>query len=108
FGAVLYEMLTGKKAFEGRSQASLIGAILERQPAPVSTLLPASPPALDHVITTCLAKNPDDRFHSVHDVLVQLKWIREGGARAIPAVPVPTSGRQSKRNVGSGAAAAIA
>ena len=56
FGAVLYEMLTGRKAFEGRSQASLIGAILEREPPAVSALLPTTPPALDHIVKTCLAK----------------------------------------------------
>ena len=56
FGALLYEMITGRKAFEGNSQASLIAAILEREPAPITTLQPLSPPTLDHVVTTCLAK----------------------------------------------------
>ena len=64
FGAVLYEMVTGKKAFEGKSQASLIGAILERDPAPVSTLQPLAPPALDRVVAACLAKDPDERWQS--------------------------------------------
>ena len=80
FGAVLYEMLTGRKAFEGRSQASLIGAILEREPAPVASLQPATPASLDHVVRTCLAKDPEHRFHSAHDLLVQLKWIRDQGS----------------------------
>ena len=88
FGAVLYEMLTGRKAFEGRSQASLIGAILEREPAPVSALLPTTPPALDHIVKTCLAKNPDDRFHSAHDLLVQLKWIRDGHSQATASTAI--------------------
>ena len=60
FGAVLYEMLTGKRAFEGKSQASLIAAILEHQPPPPSALRPLTPPAVDHVVATCLAKDPDD------------------------------------------------
>ena len=64
FGAVLYEMLTGRKAFEGKSHASLIGAILEHDPAPVSTLVPSAPAALDRVVRKCLAKSPDDRWQS--------------------------------------------
>ncbi len=97
FGAVLYEMLTGKKAFEGKSQASLIGAILEREPPPVASLQPATPASLDHVVRTCLAKDPENRFHSAHDLLVQLKWIRDQGSQAAPAVaPVPR-GRSRNR-----------
>ena len=97
FGAVLYEMLTGRKAFEGKSQASLIGAILEREPPPVASLQPATPASLDHVVRTCLAKDPENRFHSAHDLLVQLKWIRDQGSQAAPAVaPVPR-GRSRNR-----------
>jgi len=75
FGTVLYEMVTGKKAFEGKSQVSLIGAILEREPAPPSSLQPASPPTLDAVIKRCLAKDPDDRWQSAADLGVALKWL---------------------------------
>ena len=64
FGAVLYEMVTGKKAFEGKSQASLIAAILEREPPPMSTLQPLTPAALDRVVKTCLAKDPDERWQT--------------------------------------------
>ena len=97
FGAVLYEMLTGRKAFEGKSQASLIAAILEREPPPVASLQPATPASLDHVVRTCLAKDPENRFHSAHDLLVQLKWIRDQGSQAAPAVtPVPR-GRSRNR-----------
>jgi eukaryotic-like serine/threonine-protein kinase len=82
FGAVLHEMVTGRKAFEGKSQVSLIGAILERDPAPVSSLQPASPPTLDAVIKRCLAKDPDDRWQSAADLGVPLKWIETPAATA--------------------------
>ncbi len=75
FGALVYEMVTGKKAFEGASQASLIGAIMNHQPAPVTEVQPLSPPMLDHVITACLAKSPDDRCQSAADLMRELKWI---------------------------------
>jgi Tol biopolymer transport system component len=85
FGTVLYEMVTGKKAFEGKSQVGLIGAILERDPAPVSTIQPTSPAALDRVVQRCLAKDPDERWQSAGDLAAQLKWIDEKGASRIPA-----------------------
>jgi serine/threonine protein kinase len=68
FGAVVYEMLTGKKAFEGKSQASLIGAIMHAQPAPIAVSQPLTPPALDRIVRTCLAKDPDDRWQSARSV----------------------------------------
>ena len=64
FGAVLYEMATGRKTFEGKSQASLIAAILDRDPPPLSSLQPATPAHLDHVVQRCLAKAPDDRWQA--------------------------------------------
>ncbi len=79
FGAVLYEMATGKKAFSGRSQASLISSIMSAEPAPVSADAPATPPAFDRVVRTCLAKDPEDRWQTAHDIAVQLRWIQEGG-----------------------------
>ncbi len=82
FGAVLYEMLTGQRAFEGKSQLSVASAILEKEPAPISSVKPMSPPSLDRVVKICLAKHPDDRWHSVHDVELQLRWIAEGGSQA--------------------------
>jgi len=74
-GAVLYEMATGKRAFEGKSQISVASAILEKDPEPASQVQPALPEELDRVIGTCLAKNPDDRFASAHDLKLQLGWI---------------------------------
>jgi len=82
FGAVLYEMATGKKPFVGKSQASLIAAILDATPPPISTVAPMTPPALDRVVKTCLEKDPDDRFQTAHDVRLQLEWIAEGGSQA--------------------------
>ena len=68
FGAVVYEMATGKKAFEGQSRASVIAAILEREPPPLTTLDPMTPAALDRVVKKCLAKDPDRRWQSAQDL----------------------------------------
>src|SRR5215468_1381999 len=107
FGSVLYEMATGKKAFSGASQASLIAAILEREPPPISTVQPMTPPALDRVMKTCLAKDPEDRWQSAHDIANELKWVAEGsqaGGVAAPAV----ARRRSRERLAWGIAAALA
>jgi serine/threonine protein kinase/Tol biopolymer transport system component len=77
-GAVLYEMATGKRAFEGKSTTSVIAAILERNPALISAVRPMFPPMLDSVVKTCLEKDPDERWQSVRDLRTNLKWIAEG------------------------------
>jgi Tol biopolymer transport system component/predicted Ser/Thr protein kinase len=74
-GAVLYEMATGRRAFQGKTRTSLIAAIVGSQPQPVSQIAPLSPPALDHVIQKCLEKDREDRWQSAHDVAEELKWI---------------------------------
>ena len=79
FGALVYEMATGKKAFEGTSQASLIAKILETDPPPMSSLQPLAPPALERVVKTCLAKDPDDRWQTARDLSRELKWASESG-----------------------------
>jgi Tol biopolymer transport system component len=84
-GAVLYEMATGKRAFTGKSQASLVAAILASDPPPISMVQPMSPPALEQVIKSCLAKDPDDRFQTVHDLKLQLKWIAASSASQLGA-----------------------
>src|SRR5579864_8504513 len=106
FGAVVYEMATGKKAFEGRSQASLIAKILDTDPAPISSLQPMTPSALDRLVKKCLAKEPEKRWQAASDVCDELKWIAEQGGQA--AVPVPgVAGRKSRERV-AWALAAIA
>ena len=87
FGCVLYEMATGRKAFSGKSRVSLIGSILKDEPPPISSIQQMTPPALDRLVQTCLAKEPEDRFQTAHDVKLQLQWIAEGGSQAgAPAV----------------------
>ncbi|MDP6580129.1 MAG: protein kinase [Vicinamibacterales bacterium] len=88
FGTTLYEMITGRKAFEGGSQASLISAIMSGQPAPIGSLQPVSPQALDHAVTTCLEKDPDERWQAAGDLKRQLSWIAGGGAVVESSVPV--------------------
>jgi len=88
-GAVLYEMVTGKRAFEGKTTASTIAAILAAEPKPISVVQPLSPPALEHLIKTCLEKDPDERVQTAHDVKVQLEWIAQSGSQAGMAAAKP-------------------
>src|ERR1017187_6189527 len=89
-GAVLYEMVTGKRAFEGKTPASAMAAGLEREPTPISSVQPLTPPALERLVKICLSKDPDDRWQTAHDVGLQLKQIAEGASQAsAPAMPVP-------------------
>jgi Tol biopolymer transport system component/predicted Ser/Thr protein kinase len=97
FGCVLYEMATGRKAFSGKSQASLISSIMGSQPPPVSTVAPMTPPAFDRVVRTCLAKDADDRWQTAHDVMLELKWVAEGGSAAGLPAPVVAKRRNRER-----------
>src|SRR3984957_6169877 len=81
FGAVIYEMATGRKAFEGKSSASVMAKILEAEPPSMASLQPMTPPSLDRVVKTCMAKEPDERWQSAGDLCRELKWIAEGGAQ---------------------------
>jgi eukaryotic-like serine/threonine-protein kinase len=92
FGVVVYEMATGKKAFEGKSQASVIGAILKDDPPPISSLQPMTPPALDRLVKKCLAKETDRRWQAASDVCDELKWIAEGGSQISSTAAVRTGG----------------
>jgi len=83
FGAIIFEMTTGKRAFEGNSAATVIAAIVDRQLPPMSTLQPLTPPMLDRIANKCLAKNPDDRWQTAHDLSDELKWIAEHESHAI-------------------------
>jgi Tol biopolymer transport system component len=94
-GAVLHEMATGHKAFDGKSRTSLIAAIVSSHPPPISTVQAMSPPALDHVVRKCLEKDPDDRWQSAKDVMSELQWIDEGGSKA--GVPAPVAMRRKTR-----------
>src|SRR5437762_3377907 len=78
-GAVLYEMMTGKRAFEGKSHLSVASAILEKEPAPISSIKPLTPPVLDHAVRKCLTKLADERWQSASDLASELKWISEAG-----------------------------
>ena len=95
FGCVLYEMLTGQKAFTGKSQASLIGSIMNTEPPPISSIQPMIPPALDRVVKGCLAKEPEHRWSTAHDVMLQLQWVAEGGSAA--GLPAPVAARRRSR-----------
>ncbi|HEV2113040.1 MAG TPA: protein kinase [Terriglobales bacterium] len=76
-GAVLYEMVTGKRAFQGKSQISVMSAILEKEPEPLSATRPLTPPALEHVIQRSLAKDPEERWQSAADLKAELKWVEQ-------------------------------
>ena len=92
FGAVVYEMATGKKAFEGKSATSVIAAILKDEPPPMSSLQPMTPPALDRVVKKCLAKDQENRWQSAKDLYDELKWIAEGGSETgllVSATTIP-------------------
>jgi eukaryotic-like serine/threonine-protein kinase len=104
FGAILHEMVTGKKAVEGKTAASVIAAILEREPPSVSTGQPTSPPSLDRLLKRCLAKNPDDRWDTAHDLTGELRWVVEEPAR----IQTTDTGPRSWRQLASFVAVAIA
>ncbi|MGA8619027.1 MAG: protein kinase [Candidatus Sulfotelmatobacter sp.] len=91
-GAVLYEMATGKRPFDGKSQLSLASSILEKDPAPIRTIKPLTPAAFERVVSSCLAKNPDDRFQTAHDVRLELQWIAED----LPQVKAPSAEKTGK------------
>ncbi len=95
FGCVLYEMATGRKAFVGASQASLISSIMKEDPAPISATAPATPPALERVVKRCLSKDPEDRWQNAADLKSELKWIGEGGSQS--GIPAPVAAAPARR-----------
>jgi Tol biopolymer transport system component len=96
-GAVLYEMLTGQRAFQGKSQLSVASAILEKEPEPISSVKPMTPPALDRAVKKCLAKLADERWQSASDLASELKWIGETGSQVGEAGRVPAGRRRWER-----------
>jgi eukaryotic-like serine/threonine-protein kinase len=97
FGAVVFEMLTGKKAFEGSSPASLMASILDQDPPRVSSLQPLAHPSLDHLVERCLAKDPDERWQSIRDVMLELRSLRELPPPQAPVTPAPRTARINPR-----------
>ena len=110
FGAVLYEMVAGKRPFSGKSQISLASSILESDPAPISALKPNTPAGFEHVVTTCLQKNPEERYQSAQDIKLELQWIATD--RPAPAVatetPAPALKPSTKKERLGWAAAVVA
>ena len=95
-GTVLYEALTGKRAFDGKSQLSVASAILEKEPEPITTIIPLTPPALDHAIRRCLAKDPDDRWQTARDLALELQWLATPTGSTDSARPVPAGKPKNK------------
>jgi len=104
-GCVLYEMSTGKRAFDGKSTASVVASIMGSEPAPLSSIAPLTPPALEWAIRKCMAKDPEERWQSAGDLASELRWIPEGGSRAGAVVP---TGVRSRRKLLRWAALACA
>src|SRR3990172_5433944 len=101
FGAVVYEMATRKKAFDGQTQASVIAKILEVDPPPISALEPPgklSPPALDRVVKRCLAKDRNERWQTAYDLWQDVKWIKEGGSQE-GVLALPTARRKLRERL---------
>ena len=96
-GAVLYEMATGRRAFDGKTKTSLIAAIVKEHPPRLSEVVPLTPPGLEHIISKCLEKDPADRWQSAHDIAGELRWISDAGSQAGVAAPVAMRKRSRER-----------
>ncbi len=95
FGCVLYELLTGQRPFEGQTSSSVMAAILATKPRPLEELLPLTPPALERIVSRCLAKDPEDRWQSARDIASELQWVGQGGSKV--GLPAMVSGRRKVR-----------
>jgi eukaryotic-like serine/threonine-protein kinase len=89
FGCVLYEMISGRRAFNGESRLSIVAAILEKDPQPMASLQPLTPAAVEHVVLRCLMKDPEERWQSSRDLSRELKWI--SGGVGITKAPEPAA-----------------
>jgi len=107
-GAVLYEMLTGQRAFAGKIQFSVASAILERDPTPITTIKPLTPRNLDHVVRRCLAKDPDDRWQSARDLALELKSISSADPFSSSAAALPVHSRRARTEFIAWSVAALA
>src|SRR5262245_54581379 len=113
FGALLYEMASGRRAFEGGSQASLIAAIMSKEPAPLAQVAPLAPAALDRIVRRCLAKDPDDRWQSASDLAHELREVAGAASIPVPATSTPSgiqaaATMRTRRGISLVAAAGIA
>jgi Tol biopolymer transport system component len=111
FGALVYEMATRRRPFDGASQAGIIAAILEHNPPPISTLEPAAPALLDHILSRCLAKDPDDRWQTASDLKRELEWIAESGVEVRRPAPLSAAGSRRRKRLawlGGGGVLALA
>ena len=97
-GAVLYEMFTGQRAFEGKNQLSVASAILEKDPAPLSSIKPMTPPVLEHAVKKSLAKTPEERWQSANDLASELQWIGENGSQTV-GIKFTSATRKSRERV---------
>ena len=95
FGCVLYELLTGQRPFDGQTSSSVMAAILATKPRPLEELLPLTPPALERIVSRCLAKDPEDRWQSARDIASELQWVGQGGSKV--GLPAMVSGRRKVR-----------
>lgn len=102
FGLVLYQMLTGRRAFEGKTHASLAAAILKEAPPPLSALAPVTPPALERLVGSCLEKDPDERRQTMHDILLDLRGIAGEGGRPAEKTSVPRPAEREASVAGQG------
>jgi serine/threonine protein kinase/Tol biopolymer transport system component len=108
FGAVLYEMLAGKRPFSGKSQISVASSILESDPAPISGIKPNTPAGFEHIVTTCLQKNPEERYQSAQDIKLELQWIAADRPAPATATPEPATKLARKKERFAWAAALVA
>jgi Tol biopolymer transport system component len=107
-GAVLYEMVTGKRPFSGKSQISLASAILESDPEPVNAIKPSTPPGFEHLVTTCLQKDPEQRFQTAHDIKLEMQWIAADKSASVAAIaPRPLAPRRERLGWAAAVVAAI-
>ncbi|HZJ70534.1 MAG TPA: protein kinase, partial [Planctomycetota bacterium] len=108
FGCVLYEMATGRRAFEGKTQASLIGSIMSTEPAPLAASGAIVAPALEGLIRACLAKDPEERIQTAHDIKLQLSWIAQSGAHSGATGPIELPKRRRSHEAIAWAIAGVA
>jgi Tol biopolymer transport system component len=106
FGCVLYELLTGHRPFDGQSASSVMAAVLATTPRAIEELVPLTPPALERIVTRCLAKDPEDRWQTARDVAAELQWVSQGGSKV--GLPAVVSGRRRVRESIAWAACGLA